>query len=412
VSTLDRRDVRRARVAVSALFLVNGAILANVLPRLPALKAQLELSNTALGTAIAAMPLGGLLAGSVAGLLIVRYTSRRVTVVGGVLLSVLLALVGLAPGWLALAGSFLVLGMVDAVMDSAMNAHGIAVQRSYGRSIMHGFHGWWSAGTLIGAATGALAAAAGVPLLLHLVAVGIVLAGVSLAAAPLLLKGRETDTHLAEPRRDAGARAAGQRGLRLLARLAPFALIGILGVMLEDAAQTWSTIYLTEVLGAAVAIAAIAVVLYTAGMTVGRLTNDRWIDRWGDATVGRAGAILASVGLGLVIVAGSLASVPLAAVGFGLVGLGASPLFPVMITAAGTAPGVPPGQGVALVTWLGRGGFVVAPALVGVAADSVGLAAALIIPLIAGLAVAVLMGSLLASSGRRVLAGDATARLG
>ena len=418
MSTLDGRDVRRARVAVSALFLVNGAILANVLPRLPALKAQLELSNTALGTAIAAMPVGGLLAGSVAGLLIVRYSSRRVTVVGGVLMSVLLPLVGLAPGWLALAGSFLVLGMVDAVMDSAMNAHGIAVQRSYGRSIMHGFHGWWSAGTLFGAATGALAAAAGVPLLLHLVAVGIVLAGVSLAAAPLLLRGREADAQAAEPLRgaepDDGAveRGAGRRGLRLLARLAPFALIGILGVMLEDAAQTWSTIYLTEVLGAGVGIAAIAVVLYTAGMTVGRLTNDGWIDRWGDATVGRAGAILASLGLVLVIVAGSLASVPLAAFGFGLVGFGASPLFPVMITAAGTVPGVPPGQGVALVTWLGRGGFVIAPALVGVAADAVGLAAALIIPLIAGLTVAVLMGRLLASSGRGVLPGDAAARLG
>ena len=421
MSTLDGRDVRRARVAVSALFLVNGAILANVLPRLPALKAQLELSNTALGTAIAAMPIGGLLAGSVAGLLIVRYSSRRVTVVGGVLLSILLALIGLAPGWLALAGSFLVLGMVDAVMDSAMNAHGIAVQRSYGRSIMHGFHGWWSAGTLLGAATGALAAAAGIPLLLHLVAVGIALAGVSLAAAPLLLRGRETDTHAAaaidadagaDPVALAGAVGAGRRGLRLLVRLAPFALIGILGVMLEDAAQTWSTIYLTEVLGAAVGIAAIAVVLYTAGMTVGRLTNDRWIDRWGDATVGRAGAILASIGLVLVIVAGSVASVPLAATGFGLVGFGASPLFPVMITAAGTVPGVPPGQGVALVTWLGRGGFVIAPALVGVAADAVGLAAALVIPLIAGLTVALLMGRLLASSGRRVLRRDAAARLG
>ncbi len=417
MSTLDGRDVRRARVAVSALFLVNGAILANVLPRLPALKAQLELSNTALGTAIAAMPVGGLLAGAVAGLLIVRYSSRRVSVVGGVLLSVMLALIGLAPGWLALAGSFLVLGMVDAVMDSAMNAHGIAVQRSYGRSIMHGFHGWWSAGTLLGAATGALAAAAGIPLLLHLVAVGIVLAGVSLAAAPLLLRGRETDTHAAaavdpEAVGQAGAFAAGRRGLRLLARLAPFALIGILGVMLEDAAQTWSTIYLTEVLGAAAGFAAIAVVLYTAGMTVGRLTNDRWIDRWGDATVGRAGAILASLGLVLVILAGSLASVPLAAVGFGLVGFGASPLFPVMITAAGTVSGVPPGQGVALVTWLGRGGFVIAPALVGVAADAAGLAAALTIPLIAGLTVAVLMGRLLASSGRGVLPGDATVRLG
>ena len=411
MSTLVGRDARRARIAVSVLFLVNGALIANVLPRLPAIKAQLELTNAALGTAIAAMPVGGLLAGSVAGLLIVRFSSRRVTVGTGMAFGLLLGFIGVAPSWIALAATFLVLGMADSVMDAAMNAHGIAVQRSYGRSILHGFHGWWSAGTLLGAATGAIAAALGVPLVVHLESVGILLAVVSLAAARLLL--REPGVDAAEPVHAGGrapddgpAAGAALRAGRLLRLLAPFALIGILAVMLEDAAATWSTIYLTEVLGAAVGIAAFAVVLFTAGMTVGRLTNDRWIDRGGDATVARTGALVASLGLVLVIAvgalaAGTLAAIPLAALGFGLVGLGTSPLFPVMISAAGTVPGVPAGQGVAVVVWLARGGFVIAPTLVGLAADAVGLSAALIIPLVAGLTVALLMGTLLASSGRR-----------
>ena len=57
----------RARIGVSLLFLVNGALVANVLPRLPAIKAGLDLSNAELGAAIAAMPIGGLLAGGVRG---------------------------------------------------------------------------------------------------------------------------------------------------------------------------------------------------------------------------------------------------------------------------------------------------------------------------------------------------------
>jgi fucose permease len=415
VSTLDGRDARRARVAVSALFLVNGALLANVLPRLPALKAQLELTNTALGTAIAAMPVGGLLAGAAAGVLIVRYSSRRVTVGTGVAFGLLLGSIGLAPGWVALAAAFLVLGMLDAVMDSAMNAHGIAVQRSYGRSIMHGFHGWWSAGTPLGAGTGAVAAALEVPLVIHLAVVGLLLAGVSVAAMPLLLRDRGVDgAERGQPQSPAaGASVAGaafaaalapaRRAVRRLGILAPFALIGVLGVMIEDAAQTWSTIYLADVLGAGVGVAGLAVVLYTAGMTLGRLTNDRWIDRWGDVAVARSGALVATGGLLLVIAAGSWASVPLAAAGFGLVGVGTAPLFPVMISAAGSVPGVPAGQGVAVVAWLARGGFVIAPAMVGLAADAVGLGAALVIPLVAGLTVALLMGTLLAASGRGTL---------
>ncbi len=407
MSTLDERDARRARVAVSALFLVNGALMANVLPRLPAIKGQLELTNAALGTAVAAMPLGGLIAGAAAGVLIVRYSSRRVTVATGVAYGLLLVSIGLAPSWFALAAAFLVLGMLDAVMDSAMNAHGIAVQRGYGRSIMHGFHGWWSAGTLLGASTGAIAAALDIPLAVHLAVVGIVLAGVSVGMMPFLLPGVGVDAAVPGDARPsiAGDPNSGsvRRALRLLVLLGPFALIGVLGVMLEDAAQTWGTIYLTDVLGAGVGVAALAVVVYTAGMTVGRLTNDRWIDRWGDTTVGRSGALLAIAGLVLVLAAGAWAAVPLAGAGFALVGLGTSPLFPVMISAAGSVPGVPAGQGVAIVAWLARIGFVIAPTLVGLAADRVGLSAALVIPLIAGVAVAVLMGTLLGASGRRTL---------
>ncbi len=411
MSTLDGRDARRARVAVSVLFLVNGALIANVLPRLPAIKAQLELTNAALGTAIAAMPLGGVLAGAAAGMLIVRYSSRRVTVGTGVAFGMLLGSIGLAPAWTALAGAFLVLGMLDAVMDASMNAHGIAVQRRYGRSILHGVHGWWSAGTLLGSGTGALAAALDVPLTLHLAVVGLILAGVSVAAMPFLLRGRDVDAAEAgESGEASGARpsvadgsvaGSARRSARLLGLLAPFALVGILGVMLEDAASTWSTIYLTDVLGAGVGVAALAVVLYRAGLTVGRLTNDRWIDRWGATTVARSGAVVATVGLVLVVAAGSWAAVPLATAGFGLVGLGTSPLFPVMISAAGTVPGVRAGQGVAVVAWLARLGFVIAPTLVGLAADAIGLGAALIIPLVAGATVALLMGTLLGASGRR-----------
>ena len=405
MSTLDGRDARRARVAVSALFLVNGALMATVLPRLPAIKAQLELSNVELGTAVAAMPVGGLLAGAAAGSLIVRYSSRRVTVATGVAFGLLLGSIGLAPSWVALAAAFLVLGMLDAVMDSAMNAHGIAVQRDYGRSIMHGFHGWWSAGTLLGAGTGAIAAGLEVPLTVHLAGVGLLLAGVCVAAMPSLLRDPDLDAIGSGEPRGAASGGSTRRAVRLLGLLAPFALIGVLGVMLEDAAQTWSAIYLTEVLGAGVGVAALAVVLYTAAMTVGRLTNDRWVDRWGDAMVARSGALLASAGLVLVVAAGSWAAVLPAAVGFALVGFGTAPLFPVMISAAGSVPGVPAGQGVAVVAWLARLGFVVAPTLVGIAADRVGLSAALVIPLVAGVTVAILMGTLLGASGRRTLPG-------
>jgi fucose permease len=390
-------DARRARMAVSALFLVNGALIANVLPRLPVIKADLALSNTELGAAVAAMPVGGLIAGGFAGLLIHRVGSGRLTVATGVVFAVLLTWLGLAPSWIALAGGFLVLGALDATMDAAQNAHGVVVQRRYGRSILHSFHGWWSAGTLVGGAAGALAAGAAIPVPLHLALAGTVLAGITLVAWRGLLPGRDVDV-VAAPAEDVAERVHLRNAVRLLGLLGPLALLGLLGVMLEDAAQTWSTVYLNEVLGVGAGLAAVAFVLYTAAMTVGRLTNDRWVDRWGGTLVVRAGALAAAAGLGLVMAADPTGVPPLAYVGFVAVGLGAASMFPIMVDRAARVPGVPPAHGIAIVSWLARVGFVIAPALVGVAADAYGLAAAFLIPLTAALMMAVLAPILLAKA--------------
>ena len=392
--------VRRARIAVSALFLVNGALIANVLPRLPAIKGALDLSNAELGMAVAAMPIGGLLAGGFAGTLIQRVGSGRLTVVLGVVYGALLALIGLAPSWPVLAATFLVLGACDATMDAAMNAHGLAVQRRYGRSILHAFHGWWSAGTMVGGAAGALAAGAGLPVPLHLALAGAALAVVSLSAGRLLLPDREADAHPVDENVEA-ERIHLRNAPRLLRLLGPLALLGILGVMLEDAAQTWSSVYLVEVLGLGAGIAAVGFVMYTGAMTVGRLTNDRWVDRWGGAMVSRWGAALAAAGLALVAGAGMTGIAALAFAGFVAVGIGASSMFPAMVNAAGHQPGIPAAHGVALVNWLARAGFVIAPTLVGFAADAVGLAAAFLIPLAAALVIAVLAPALLGRAGRR-----------
>ena len=72
---------RRARVAVAALFVTNGALFANLVPRYPEIKAELGLSNTGFGLSMAAFSAGALLSGLTAGMLIRRCGSARVAVV-------------------------------------------------------------------------------------------------------------------------------------------------------------------------------------------------------------------------------------------------------------------------------------------------------------------------------------------
>jgi fucose permease len=414
--------LRRARIAVSVLFLVNGAAWANVLPRLPALREQLDLSNAALGAAIAAGPVGGIVAGALVGLLVARFGSARVTLACALGLAGGLALTGIAPAWLILVAVLFVAGASDATMDASMNAHGVLVQRDYGRSILHGFHGWWSLGSLVGGATGALMALLNVPLATHLAGVAGILAVLALLASRWLLGGREVDAavHARFTETDAGGQpdpaARARRLVRLVALVAPIGIAGLLGVVMEESSQTWNAVYLTDVLGASAAVAALGYVALSAAMTLGRLTNDRWIDRWGNVRVARGGAALAAAGLAIVLVGGSTGAVLVAFAGFALVGLGVAPIFPAMVDAAGHRPGVRSADGIAVVSWLVRFAFFVAPVAIGVIGDAVGLQVALLLPLAAGLLAIPAASAFAAADDRSPIAvratvahGDATA---
>ena len=81
-------ELRHARGAVAALFLTNGALLANLLPRYPEIKAELGLANSTYGLVLAAFPAGAILAGLGAGALIRRFGSAPVAV-GGTILTAL-----------------------------------------------------------------------------------------------------------------------------------------------------------------------------------------------------------------------------------------------------------------------------------------------------------------------------------
>ncbi len=73
-------------------------------------------------------------------------------------------------------------------------------------------------------------------------------------------------------------------------------------------------------------------------------------------------------------------------------------MFPLMVDAAGSRPDIPAAHAVAIVSWLARAGFVIAPTLMGLAADAFGLSVAFLIPLSAALLVVVLAPTLLAGS--------------
>jgi MFS family permease len=70
---------RPARLAVAAIFFLNGMSLANWIARIPDVKQQLELSDQTLGLVLLFAAVGALVAQPTTGWLIHRVGSRRMT---------------------------------------------------------------------------------------------------------------------------------------------------------------------------------------------------------------------------------------------------------------------------------------------------------------------------------------------
>lgn len=380
----------RARIAVAAMFLTNGAIFANLAPRFPELKTDLALTNTEYGIAVAAFPTGALVAGLAAGAVVRRLTSARATLVCTVGIAAMVFAASVSTTPVLLAAALFVGGAFDSVTDVAQNAHGLRVQRVYGRSIINSLHALWSVGAVLGGAMGAAAIALHLPLPLHLGISGVVFAAVACVAFPFLLTGPDSDA----PRAKESA-ADGRPGWRVYAALGALVVLATAGAVVEDAGNSWATLYLRDGLGTVGALAVSGYVALLGAQFVGRLAGDRLVDRFGERAVARMGGAVAAAGMGLAL---AFPSVPGTIVGFAAAGFGMATVIPAAFHGADRLPGLRPGTGLTAVVWLMRLGFVAAPPVVGLIADATSLRVGLLLVPAAGLAVVAAAGVL---SGRR-----------
>ncbi|GAA3762628.1 MFS transporter [Spinactinospora alkalitolerans] len=395
------RADQQARAAVAVLFLTNGALFANLIPRYPEIKAGIGIENAVYGLAVAAFPTGAILAGLAAATLIRRFGSAKVAVAGTILTSLGVIAAGLAPSIVAFTAGLFFAGAMDAITDVAQNTHGLRVQRRYGRSIINSFHAVWSIGAVLGGSMAAGAIALDLPIGVHLGVSAAVFSTVSVVALRSCLPGRDEVTE------DKAAPDAETPRTSLRATLSPrivfviiaLVLIAIAGTIVEDAGNSWAALYLSGPLNAPAALAATGYIALVGAQFVGRLIGDRLVDRFGQRAVARAGGLIAAVGMGLAL---AFPTIPGTVLGFAAAGLGVATLVPAAMHEADELPGLRPGTGLTIVSWLMRLGFLLSPPLVGFVADASELRIGLMVVPIAGALVVVLAGILRARPNRTV----------
>jgi MFS family permease len=250
----------------------------------------------------------------------------------------------------ALCPALVVYGAAAGVADVAMNAHAVEIERRYGKSVMSGMHGFWSAGGLAGSSAGALAVRLTPNAQVQFLATAIVLIAVTIAASTWLLPHR--------PDPDAGrppAFALPSRAVLLIG------LVGLCAVFAEGAGMEWSAVYVRNVLGHPASTAALTVSTFAVAMAVARFAGDHVVRRIGQVKTVRIAGLGATAG-GLAVVLSR--SLFLVFGGFALIGIGIAVVVPLVFAAAGRI-GPHPGRSIAGVAGIAYGSGLVSPGVIG-----------------------------------------------
>jgi predicted MFS family arabinose efflux permease len=353
---------RPEQISTRIVFFVAGFGTAAWAPLVPFAKARAELDERTLGLLLLCLGVGSVMAMPLAGATAARLGCRRVIMASTALLCLTLPLLTVIASPILLAAALLAFGAGLGATDVTMNIQAIIVERASGRSMMSGFHGLFSLGGIVGAACmTALLAAGASPLAATLCVVAAIVVAVSAAVSHLLPYGSQGE----------GPIFALPHGVVLFIGCVCFVAFLAEGAMLD-----WSAVFLTSVRGMEATYGGLGYAAFALTMTIGRLTGDRIVRRYGGPNVITVGGLCAAVGFALSTL---VPAWQIAMIGYALIGVGCSNIVPVLYSSVGRQTVMPEHVAVPAITTLGYAGILAGPAAIGFVAHAASLSTAFLI---------------------------------
>ena len=357
------------RIAISIYFFFLGFLFSSWASRIPDIKDRYDLNDAELGSLLFMLPLGALCSLPLSGWMIARGGSKNMSLATLLLYVLALFAIPLVKTIGLLSVVLFCFGFLGNLGNISLNAQGIAIQHLIQKSILSSLHAMWSVGAFTAAAFTDWMMEEERTMESQYMIIVLITATIVLGFFAVLIK-------------DPAISGEKQKVFAIPNRALLFlGLICFCVAMSEGAMADWSSLYYRQIINQPHVVSALGYTAFALFMSIGRFLGDPLIEKWGYKTVLKGNGLLIAVGM---ILSLSTSIPSLVIIGFALVGLGVSSVFPVVYILATKEKSMMPSAALAAVSSVGFVGFLVGPPIIGFIAQLIGLRLALTVLVLLG----------------------------
>lgn len=385
VTKISRERAERVNKALIGTFFTQALVTMAIIVRIPEIIDNIGLSNNLAiwGTITGLAGTGSMLALVFAHRLVLRFGTTRVTRFGTLLATVIQGVLPLIGNyWIYFAITF-IQAIFFSLYNNAANAQALMVQKRLKRVVLGSIHGAWSLGVGVASIISGILASF-LPLAWHM---GII-AGVGFIAHLILNSQLMTsdEEKLSQIKVKVEKKVSWLKtpGIVWLLALGLF-----MGIWPEIVMGDWMSLYSKNVLHLSASLIAIPFTAFAAAMIVGRFATGWVASKMHINRAAMFGGYFGGVAMAAGLLAGhfilpinQLLAVSVQAVFFFIAGLGESIMVPAFYSAASHIRSIPPTQALARMGMANSLIFILAKGVMGTLADTVGLALAMIFPIL------------------------------
>ncbi|WP_145487871.1 MFS transporter [Yersinia aleksiciae] len=364
---------KKQSIILSLLFFINGMVYASLVPWIPEIKERFELSNSMVGIMVSAIPAGSITFGLLSKKFINLIGLYWATNITFILLIICISIIPFSSSWYGITLTLFLFGIFDSWGDTCINVQAINVQKLSGQSLMNRFHGAGSIGTIWGGLIAVSAISIGLSMAKFNIIVFLI-NSIMLMAYIVFFRREKIQSEIFIRGNIKGNISYSENQLYIIALILLVFTCGI-----EETASIWGAIYMKDYYAVSATVSGLPYLGCQICMVIGRIFGDYFTNKFGKIIILKCGVIIAALG---VLTITSISSAVFTVLGFSLIGLGISVVFPLTISFIGQLPNINATNGITFATWTSRIGLLLTPPLLGMLADSTSLRAALVVILV------------------------------